>query len=793
MTKERAPNSRLLGSLLASTILVVTISSSPSQAQPAGLQPILPDLSNVVKDEDWARILGKALFWDQNLGSDGMACASCHFSAGADPRLTNQLSPGLLEVRLDGGIQVAATDGSFGNVSGLMPSGSQAGPNYTVKPSDFPFHQLADETDRNSQIITTTNDRMASSGSFDAEFKQVGRKRDRCGNASTDIFHVNGKPARTVEPRNTPTMINAVFNHRNFWDGRAKNIFNGKGVFGQSEIANDPTARVIEYDGAQASLSAMAINHASLASQAVGPPLSNLEMSCDGRNFADVGKKMLKAVKRPLSQQYIAVDDSLLGLDGPKGNVINRHGKGLKYTYEQLVKKAFHEKYWKAPGKFVIEPDGTLTHNGQTLLALFRELPFLGQDFAQVDFAEQLFGEQGLGKFLSGHHMGHGHKNSYSQMEHNFSLFFGLAVMLYEAELISDQSRFDSASAKGCFLVQPGPGGPPRNTVDQKCIDDGTLSEKEADGFALFSNFGRGGAGCVACHGGPLFSDAVAFVDADGNVSNPFADNPLVQQFGVQAFHDDGFHNIGVRPVHQDLGLGGTDPWGDPLSVARQVKREAQTGQPPADGISVDICDIPRAGPPGTATVCPGGTQPPADDLRLVVDGGMKTPILRNVALTPPYFHYGGYSTLEQVVEFYARGGSARDKPGGGDDSGTGPTGDSGATNADIHPVTGTFGSNAFLGAFNPAIDPANGKDRRYGIEAIADFMRTLTDPRVQCDAAPFDHPSLVVPNGHKITGRDHLLKIPAVGKDGAAGTAYGCLPNSGDLFVIQSRISDAE
>ena len=413
-----------------------------------------------------------------------------------------------------------------------------------------------------------------------------------------------------------------------------------------------------------------------------------------------------------------------------------------------------------------------------------------------IPFADELLGDRKLGKFLSGYRRHHQGTKGYSQMEQNFSLFFGLAVMLYESELISDQSRFDAAGAKGCFVVQPQPAGPPRRVVAQKCIDDGTLSEKEADGFALFSNFGRGGAGCVACHGGPLFSDAVAFIDADGNENNPFDDNPLVRQAGAgDAFHDTGFHNIGSRPVHQDLGLGAADPWGQSLSVARQVKREAQTGQLPADGISVDVCDLPAPPGPPSGAICPGGNPPPADDLRLVVDGGMKTPGLRNVALTPPYFHYGGYATLEQVVEFYARGGSRRDKAAGGDDSGTGPTGDSGAIDAEAHPqvADGSFGTNAFIGPFNPAIDPANGKDRQYGIEAIADFMRTMTDERVQCDAAPFDHPSLKVPNGHKPNGRDHILKIPAVGKNGAGGTAYGCLPNAGDLFAIQTRVDPTD
>jgi cytochrome c peroxidase len=36
-----------------------------------------------------------------------------------------------------------------------------------------------------------------------------------------------------------------------------------------------------------------------------------------------------------------------------------------------------------------------------------------------------------------------------------------------------------------------------------------------------------------------------------------------------------------------------------------------------------------------------------------------KVPSLRNVALTAPYMHNGVFATLEQVVEFYDRGGGA--------------------------------------------------------------------------------------------------------------------------------------
>jgi hypothetical protein len=69
----------------------------------------------------------------------------------------------------------------------------------------------------------------------------------------------------------------------------------------------------------------------------------------------------------------------------------------------------------------------------------------------------------------------------------------------------------------------------------------------------------------------------------------------------------------------------------------------------------------------------------------------------------------------------------------------------------------------------------------------LAQFLKSpLTDPRVAWERAPFDHPSLVVPNGHigdatqvagksstdpKIAKRaqDALLNVQAVGQSGRA------------------------
>ena len=50
-------------------------------------QVIVSDLRGMVRDPQLLAALGKAFFWDQQVGSDGQtACASCHFRAGADAR-----------------------------------------------------------------------------------------------------------------------------------------------------------------------------------------------------------------------------------------------------------------------------------------------------------------------------------------------------------------------------------------------------------------------------------------------------------------------------------------------------------------------------------------------------------------------------------------------------------------------------------------------------------------------------------------------------------------------------------
>lgn len=712
--------------------------------------PDPPGLYDIVVDEDWARVLGKALFWDQRVGSDGMACASCHYHAGADVRVKAQLSPGLH--------QLPSPDHAFGAIApaervGQMPSGAVAGPLTEVTPDDFPFHQLADPHDRNSEILSTTNDRLTSAGAYDRRFVGVNGYwgTEVCEPGHDTVFVAHGLKVRQNEPRHTPTVVDAVFFPRLFWDGRANSVFNGVDPFGPRAYG-DPTKRVLvqRYDG-RLELTTLAIPDAALASQAVGPPLSALEMSCAGRTFPDIGRKMLAAKVRPLAGQVVHPEDSLLGAPGPFGDLRHPSGKGLAPSYREMIERAFHPDWWAGEGRWRIDANGDLV--------------------ARDD--------------------------GYTQMEQNFSLFWGLSIMLYESTLVSGDTRWDRAA--DCVAD---PGCDP--------VQEGLLTELEFDGFLLFGGgFGPGPGGrCIACHAGNQFSTAAARPGDGGVFRIQRPEEPdssgIVE---VPTLHDGGFLNIGTRPVHEDLGIGGVDPYGHPLSFTRQYKlwRESEFTVPPVDGILFDPCDFERdpfsvAYDPNDCTSHPSGPDVALE--RVQVDGAMKSPSLRNVALTPPYFHYGGYSSLEEVVEFYVHGGNRRDMSAvdptfEGDNTGTGATGEGGVPYGD----GGDHGTNVSGDVTNLNLALGGDKDERYGVDALVAFMKTLTDRRVQCDQAPFDHPSLTLFHGY--TGEDAdgdglmddvRVVLPAVGAGGYAPESGLCIPNAGDLFApgMQARVGGA-
>jgi cytochrome c peroxidase len=630
--------------LLSITIICTSLSGGAAWGvviPPPGFFPLnqvpVPEprpIFQYIKNKPAAIRLGKALFWDMQTGSDGIqACGSCHFSAGADNRLKNTLNPGLR-----GG------DNAFGNNSLGVPGFPQFAPNYTLQPTDFPFHARQEPVDlQTSLLLRDTNDIVGSQGVRFNDFIDVvpGSRFDNVAPVSDPVFQVNGVNMRRVTARNTPSVINAIFNFTNFWDGRANNNFNGVNPFGPL----DQSARIWVNDAGTLVPTQIAIDDASLASQATGPPLDDIEMSARGRTFPKLGRKMMALT--PLGIQLVHPGDSVLGALSradqlPGGSITG--AKGLNTTYADMIKAAFLDKYWDSVQPVTL-PDG-----------------------------------------------------QYSQMEANFSLFWGLAIQLYEATLVSDNTPFDRWV-----------GG-----------DSTALTPQQQLGFSIFNSIG-----CTVCHAGSELT--TASVGTAAFVRN--AQNNLIELMtvgaGFQAIYDDGFNNLAVRPTTEDFARGGTAPFTNPMTNLLYPLSFVQLGELWQSGLlPFETPLMPQFLPP---------TFPVNDK------GTFKVPQLRNVELTGPYFHNGSVGLLQNVVDFYARGGNF-------------PINNIN----DIDPLI--LGGMTVL-QNNPTNEAA-----------LIAFLQSLTDERVRNESEPFDHPEIMVPNG----APDVLIRIPA---KNALGVAAPTLP----------------
>lgn len=635
----------------------------------------------IIVNKKAAIMLGKALFWDIAVGSDGMACASCHFHAGADGRVKNQLSPGINHK--------TPTGTTFQNTA----SGNVGGVNYTLKRRDFPFHQLSDPYNKESTVLFDTDDVVSSSGVFLNRFQnlsQNGSEIDDCTSITDSIFHLGAINTRQVQARQVPTVINAAYNFRNFWDGRANNIFNGVSAYG----ARDTNAGIwVLGQNGNVKKQIIHLENSSLASQAVAPPLNTSEMTCKQRRFPEIARKLL--LRRPLALQEVHAEDSVLA------NLRAVSGLGLNTTYEKLVKAAFASRYWAS--------STTFTRSNVTNVA------------------------------------------PYSQMEANFSFFFGLALQLYQQTLISDQTPFDT----------------PRLTTVYPNMPKG-LNATQRRGLTMFLN-----AGCNVCHMGPTLSAAAhpqVFRPLNGFSSLRLVNRDLLNgsfiphRGTLKPLMDEGYFNTSVTPEDYDLGVGGTDPFGNPLSFSEQYQQQLLTGKPLVDPIAINSCDFNKTytddyaatelrNDPyiqGNCNYKPYAKIPTVAVLQAEVQNGkfgrafvatkgaFKVPSLRNIELTAPYMHNGSLLTLEQVVDFYFRGGN--------------------------------FVNDAHFAALvlqQPITDQQKSD--------LVAFLKSLTDERVRWERAPFDHPQLIVPHGHSDNvnpnqpkqAQDLFLTVPAVGKNG--------------------------
>lgn len=148
--------------------------------------------------------------------------------------------------------------------------------------------------------------------------------------------------------------------------------------------------------------------------------------------------------------------------------------------------------------------------------------------------------------------------------------------------------------------------------------------------------------------------------------------------------------------------------------------------------------------------------------------GEFRVPSLRNVALRPRFFHNGRFTTLNQVVAFYNRGGD-------------------------------------FPGNPNVPNDPPNPLIRPLGLGVgqqndLVAFLQALTDPRVAAENGPFDRPTLYMESNRvpQITGTGRAgsgaatpairaISPPIAGNPSFTVSVNNALGNSNAVLVIDS------
>lgn len=210
------------GALLGLTLIAGLGSGALAQGPALPAVPVPP--GNPITEPK--RILGKALFWDEQLSSDNtMACATCHQieRSGTDPR--RQRHPG------------------FDN------------------------------------LFNTPDDVLGSPGVIRA---------DTNDNYKPDNAFVLGTQA-TIRAANTALM--AAFAPESFWDGRAGGTL------------RDPETNAV-----------VLASGAALENQVLQPPLSDVEMAHEDRNWAEISAKLQSA--RPLALATALTNDLASAISG---------------------------------------------------------------------------------------------------------------------------------------------------------------------------------------------------------------------------------------------------------------------------------------------------------------------------------------------------------------------------------------------------------------------------------------------------------------------------------------------
>ncbi len=298
-------------------------------------------------------------------------------------------------------------------------------------------------------------------------------------------------------------------------------------------------------------------------------------MSFANRNFPDIGEKMLQGptvyssypynpvpnsaaadqTRQPLQFQLVDDTDShfeplLLGVDLDAGA-----GNGLDITFP-LAALATEVPYFRGTDGIFGNADDPQT----------ADMPMY-QALIQIAFQDRWWNapSTGVPDPILGVNQQLRTPDGFTLMEANFSMFFGVAVQMYEMTLRADRTPFDLFMEGDNTFGTTGQ-GIAFGMTDAELLQmrlRGLLTFIKTDQFFQQTNpifNGINDGNCVFCHGGPALSNAGTFVpEVDVEIEVEFVNGRLVEELNQLGLEEDSFNNIGVRPSREDLGRGGSE------------------------------------------------------------------------------------------------------------------------------------------------------------------------------------------------------------------------------------------
>lgn len=471
-----------------------------------------PDLAEFIADVDAAEALGKAFFWEMQAGSDfrrrvdgvfvGTACASCHYQHGMDARRRHsERIPYVVWEKYP----IDKTHGLEFGISQLPFDPKKSAVFDTPLTDRNPLTTIVGSQGVERKMFTGRNvEAPSGTGEWESEKWSVKPKSTRYEKVLEEwlMFFEDHDPTKQAFRQITSRNSPTVIN-----SGFSDRLFHdgrAESTFNGFSIFGDFDERQVLYRVAPVGPPVpvkVAILKAALASQSVGPIVNEVEMSYQGRTFHDVANKLLDS--KILQHQRISATDSVLGK-----YAISRP------TYRALIERAFRREWW----------------DSQEQVSL--ELTEAKEDKGSLEVA-------------------------------NFSLFWGLSILIYESELVSNNSPFDAmmmgnpqpvndrwekekSNLQPIYLDRARTKNPPPAGVVAPPHNNGASVFQH--GFRVFMN-----RGCIECHSGPLLSEIYERIPAVENripiakdLHRTLVPMPLADSI---PFHDRPFHEQILKQI----------------------------------------------------------------------------------------------------------------------------------------------------------------------------------------------------------------------------------------------------